>query len=99
MEKRAALVSAWFDAGSRPRCPRPGAVSVPAARGAHPKAYAAIGFPIFGARAVRADVVERVHRALSAPGEEEVPGPGKLARWLGCPAREAPRIAEALLSA
>jgi ATP-dependent RNA helicase SUPV3L1/SUV3 len=99
IERRSALVSAWFDAGSRPRCPRPGAVSVAPARGAHPKAYTAIGYPIFGARAIRADVVERVHRALSVQGEEEPPGPGKLASWLGCPAREAPRIAEALLSA
>lgn len=96
MERRAALAHAFFDAGSRPRCPRPGAVSVPIARGAHPKAYAAIGYLVFGARAIRADVVERVHRALSAP--EDPPSPGKLASWLGCSAREAPRIAEALLS-
>ena len=81
------------------RVPRPGAVSIPVARGAHLKAYAAIGYPIFGARAIRADVVERVRRALSVAGDEEAPGPGKLASWLGCPAREAPRIAEALLSA
>jgi ATP-dependent RNA helicase SUPV3L1/SUV3 len=99
IERRSALIAAWFDKGLRPRCPRPGAVSVPVARGAHPKAYAAIGYPIFGARAIRADVVERVHKALSAPADENSPGPGKLASWLGCPAREAPRIAEALLSA
>lgn len=95
--RRAALVHAWFDAGARPRCPRPGAVSVPVTRGAHPKAYAAMGYLVFGDRAIRADVVERVHRALSAP--DEAPHPGKLASWLGCSAREAPRIAEALLSA
>lgn len=97
IERRAALVAAYFDA--RVRAPRPGAVSIPVARGAHQKAYAAIGYPIFGARAIRADVVERVRRALSAAGADEAPGPGKLASWLGCPAREAPRIAEALLSA
>jgi ATP-dependent RNA helicase SUPV3L1/SUV3 len=99
LERRAALVHAWFDAGSRPRFPRPGAVSVPIGRGANPKAYAALGYFVFGGRAIRADVVERVHRALSAPGEDEPPGPGKLASWLGCSAREAPRIAEALLTA
>jgi ATP-dependent RNA helicase SUPV3L1/SUV3 len=99
IERRAALAHAWFDAGLRPRCPRPGAVSVPVPRGAHPKAYTSIGYLIFGARAIRSDVVERVHRALSAPGDEEPPGPGKLASWIGCSAREAPRIAEALLSA
>jgi ATP-dependent RNA helicase SUPV3L1/SUV3 len=74
-------------------------VSVPIGRGANPKAYAALGYFVFGGRAIRADVVERVHRALSAPGEDEPPGPGKLASWLGCSAREAPRIAEALLTA
>lgn len=103
IERRAALTAAYFEPRARPRCPRPGAVSIPAPRGADPKAYAAIGYPIFGARAIRADVVERVHRALAASGEgegeAERPSPGRLASWLGCPAREAPRIADALLSA
>jgi ATP-dependent RNA helicase SUPV3L1/SUV3 len=92
IEERVGLCSAYFDA--RPGAPRPGAVSLSAARGVDPRAYAAIGYPVFGARAIRADVVERVHRALAEGGEAA--GEGTLASWMGCPAREVPRIAEAL---
>jgi ATP-dependent RNA helicase SUPV3L1/SUV3 len=77
IERRAALTAAYFDVRARPRCPRPGAVSMPAARGADPRAYMAIGYPIFGARAVRADVAERVHRALAASEEEPVMAEGQ----------------------
>jgi ATP-dependent RNA helicase SUPV3L1/SUV3 len=88
VEQRLALASAWFD--PRPVPPKPAAVSVTPARGVDPRAYTAIGFPVFGTRAVRADVVERVCRAL-AEGDE-----ANLASWLGCPAREVPRVAAAL---
>jgi ATP-dependent RNA helicase SUPV3L1/SUV3 len=69
-------------------------VSLPAPPDADPRAYAAVGYPIFGPRALRADVAERVHRALSAAGE--APGPRLLASWMGCPAREVERVVEAL---
>ena len=92
LEQRAALASAWFD--PRPVVPRPSAVSLPFPPGGDPRAYAAIGFPVFASRAVRADVAERVARALA-----EDPSPGALASWLGCPAREAVRVAVAMSGA
>jgi len=94
VERRVALCHAWFEGRARPACPRPGAVSVPVPPGADPRAYAAIGYPVFGPRALRADVAERVYQALVAV--EEAPTPGVLASWLGCPAREVPRVAAAL---
>ena len=96
IERRAALCAAHFD--GRPGAPRPGAVSI-AARGAEPRAYAAIGYPVFGGRALRADVVERVHRALSAGDDAGAPAPALLARWMGCSPREVARISEALTGA
>ncbi|WP_437754508.1 helicase-related protein [Sorangium sp. So ce1389] len=92
LERRLALCAAWFDRGRVPACPAPGAVSVPVARGVDPKAYAAIGYPVFGTRAIRADVAERVHRALVS-GEPAA----RLSSWMGCPAREAPQVAASLL--
>ncbi|WP_437723019.1 helicase-related protein [Sorangium sp. So ce861] len=92
LERRLSLCAAWFGRGRVPACPAPGAVSVPVARGVDPKAYAAIGYPVFGTRALRADVAERVHRAL-ASGEPAA----RLSSWMGCPAREAPRVAASLL--
>jgi ATP-dependent RNA helicase SUPV3L1/SUV3 len=54
------------------------------------RAYAAIGFPIFGARAIRADVVERALRDLSGDGDVPI---GSL---IGCPARDIPGVITAL---
>ncbi|APR88021.1 ATP-dependent DNA helicase [Minicystis rosea] len=88
--QRLALASAYFD--PRPLPPKPAAVSLALPRGADPRAYAAIGFPVFGTRAVRADVAERVCRALAEGASETA----HFASWLGCPAREVPRITEAL---
>ncbi|WP_437810999.1 helicase-related protein [Sorangium sp. So ce1078] len=92
LERRLALCAAWFGRGRVPACPAPGAVSVPVARGVEPRAYAAIGYPVFGTRALRADVAERVHRALASGEPAE-----RLSGWMGCPAREAPRVAASLL--
>jgi ATP-dependent RNA helicase SUPV3L1/SUV3 len=92
LEQRLALCSAWFE--GRLARPAPGAVSIAPAKGVDPAAYTAIGYPVFGGRAIRADVVERVHKALS--GDAEGVEDGRLASWMGCPAREVPRIVAAL---
>jgi ATP-dependent RNA helicase SUPV3L1/SUV3 len=94
MERRAGLCRAYFEGRDRPLLPPQGAVSFAAVRGVDPKAYAAIGYPVIGARAIRADMIERAHKALAAGAE--APPPGRIASLLGCSAREVPRIAEAL---
>lgn len=99
IERRLALCWAYFDAPARPACPRIGAVSLPLVSGVGPRAYAAIGYPVFGARAIRADVVERVHRALTGHGDGEIPAAGRLASWIGCSMRDVPSIAQALSAA
>jgi ATP-dependent RNA helicase SUPV3L1/SUV3 len=96
IERRLGLVAAFYEARPRPAPPRPGAVSTAVDRRVDPRAYALIGYPVFGTRALRADVAERVHRALGEKGEGEAPAEGLLASWMGCPAREVAAIAEAL---
>jgi ATP-dependent RNA helicase SUPV3L1/SUV3 len=104
VEQRAALHATFFDGRARPALPRPGAVSMPAQKGVEPRAYVLIGYPVFGARAVRGDVAERVHRALvekaANEGDPERQGPsvGQLASLLGCPAREVPAITAELMA-
>jgi ATP-dependent RNA helicase SUPV3L1/SUV3 len=93
IERRLLLGATYFDRAPAVR-PRPGAVSFSVTPGAHARAYAAIGFPVFGARAIRADVAERVHRAL-ASGDDDT-SPRRLSSLLGCPARDVRRVAEAL---
>ena len=91
---RVALATIWFGAGRALRPPPGGAVSFPAGRGIDRAAYAAIGFPVFATRAVRADVAARVQARLGEALEET-----EIASWLGCPTREVRRIVEALAGA
>jgi ATP-dependent RNA helicase SUPV3L1/SUV3 len=86
---RVALATAWYGAGRALRPPAGGAVSFPVGRGIDHGAFAAIGFPVFGPRAVRADVAERVGARLDALDTA-------IASWLGCTTREVRRIIEAL---
>jgi ATP-dependent RNA helicase SUPV3L1/SUV3 len=98
VEQRAALYATFFDAQPRPALPRAGAVSTAAIPGVDPRAYVMIGYPVFGARAIRSDVAERVHRALveqagnEGEGESKGPSVAQLASLLGCPVREVPAI-------
>jgi ATP-dependent RNA helicase SUPV3L1/SUV3 len=95
---RVALASAWYGAGRALRPPAGGAVSFPRGRGVAPEAYLAIGFPVLGGRAVRADVAARLHTRLAAAAhpEGERPTDEAIASWLGCPTREVRRVVEAL---
>lgn len=95
---RVALATTWYGAGRALRPPSGGAVSFPAGRGIDHAAYTAIGFPVFGSRAVRADVAARVHARLADAPElpEDAPREAAIASWLGCTTREVRRILEAL---
>ncbi|AKT39234.1 helicase-related protein [Chondromyces crocatus] len=95
VERRAALCGAWFEGRARPPCPHPGTVSLPTPPGADAQAFMALGYPLFGSRALRADVAERIYQALTAGADS--PTPASLARWIGCPVREVARVATALV--
>jgi ATP-dependent RNA helicase SUPV3L1/SUV3 len=94
---RLALCAAYYDL----RLPTPelygGNVSVKAASGVTPVAYLAIGYPVFGPRAIRADVVERVGRRLYQLSRKGSFGLApELGSWLGCSAKELALIVRAL---
>jgi ATP-dependent RNA helicase SUPV3L1/SUV3 len=93
LEQRVALCAAFFEQASS-AAPRPGAVSIPAPPGAASRMYTAIGFPIFGSRAVRSDVAESVYRLLA--GKEVDANDRRLSGLLGCPLRDVRRVVEAL---
>jgi ATP-dependent RNA helicase SUPV3L1/SUV3 len=76
---RALLCSAALPKGVRLDPPRPGAVALVPDPKIDPDAYTAIGYPVFGARALRADVVERVNASLA---ELAARGPFELPREL-----------------
>jgi len=96
---RTALATAWYGAGRALRPPAGGAVSFQAGRGIDHAAYAAIGFPVLGPRAVRADVAARVGARLVASPPDAPPADAEVASWLGCTTREVRRIVEALSGA
>lgn len=83
---RAALASAFHGVARGLGLPPRGAVSFVPARGVEPRAYTAIGYPVFGARAIRADVLDRALTRVAAAND--VPSDATLASWLGVPARE-----------
>jgi ATP-dependent RNA helicase SUPV3L1/SUV3 len=85
--------------------PRPSATSFAAPRRADPRSFAAIGYPVFGGRCIRADVAERAAARVRATRAGSV-GDGAaaaaadaartLASWLGCATRDLPEVIAAL---
>ncbi len=90
---RVALASLFHETRGPLLPPRGGAVSFVPSRGVDPRAFTAIGYPVFGPRAIRCDLAERVAARLHDPVG---PDPVEVANWLGCPARDVPRIIAAL---
>jgi ATP-dependent RNA helicase SUPV3L1/SUV3 len=89
--RRAALARAFLD--DPPPCPAPGAASVPLPPGVEPESFLLLGYAPYSPRAVRADLVERVLRAMQG---KDAPGIDELALWLGCGDAEVPWIVDAM---
>jgi ATP-dependent RNA helicase SUPV3L1/SUV3 len=89
---RAALVAAR--SGSRMSGAARGAVSFRVPRDADKLAHLALGYPVFGPRAVRSDVAERVAAAFLNGGE--APDVRRVSSWLGSPQSDVPRVLAAL---
>jgi ATP-dependent RNA helicase SUPV3L1/SUV3 len=91
IQTRAALCNAYLT-GSMPgprservriEPPRPGAVSLRVVPAVPTPAYAAIGYPVFGSRAIRADLVDAVGARLRGHARAQ-----DVASRLGCPPTE-----------
>lgn len=96
ISRRALLVSLSWDERSTPRAPRAGAVSFAIGPRVDPRACAAIGYPVFGHRAIRADVVESVYAAI---GAEPKPADDRLASMLGVRRGDVARVKDAIAAA
>ena len=77
---RAALCSAALPRGVRLASPASEAVALAPDPDIDPAAYTALGFPVFGPRALRADIAERMHGELRSLGRS---GPFELPAQLG----------------
>ena len=90
---RAALLAARILPDTPPPVPAEGAVSLDAEESADDY-YRLLGYPVFGGRAIRADVVERVDARLKAAAVdgkvEELPA--QLPSWLGVERSRIPAI-------
>jgi ATP-dependent RNA helicase SUPV3L1/SUV3 len=91
MTQRLALVTA-YDASTR-RLPRGTEVSIAPLRGLSPELHSALGYPLIGPRAVRADVLERFRNRLQTARDEgsEIAATS-FAGWLGARVREAEEV-------
>lgn len=95
--RRAALSAAFWGAEAESIHPPAAAVSMPAAPDRPAALYAAVGFPRVGARAVRADVLERLVRELRRLGRSGRFDPAEAVhRRLSCPRADVRPVVEAL---
>ncbi|RYE94784.1 MAG: helicase [Myxococcales bacterium] len=91
LRRRAALAHVFLE-DAAPLAPA-GEPSRPLPRGVAPEHLPLVGYVAFGTRAVRADVVERVARAVQEGAD---PGIDELAVWLGCEPADVPWIVDAM---
>ncbi len=93
---RIALASSWFRSGRAIAAPAGGAVSFVPSRGIDRLAYTALGFPVVGPRAIRADVLDRVQEHVRRDDTEEPLDEAMLATWIGAPTQELRRVLQAM---
>ncbi len=98
VDARSALAAVWFRTGRALTAPSGGAVSFVPSRGVDRSAYTAVGFPVAGPRAIRADVLERVV-AHARASEEDDDGEATLATWIGASKGELRKVLASTLAA
>ncbi|MBN8522183.1 MAG: hypothetical protein J0L77_09855 [Alphaproteobacteria bacterium] len=83
---RALLLSLWLDRPLPAMCPSDGMVSLPIAdKDIDPVYMRQIGYPVFGPRAVRVDMLDRVISAIYDTAKDgQFQAQHKMAEWLGC---------------
>jgi ATP-dependent RNA helicase SUPV3L1/SUV3 len=94
LRARLALCNALLGPGARLPPPPPGAVSLRPEPAAPPEVYAAIGYPVFGARAIRADMVDGISARLFGGA-----APADVAGRLGCGVADVASVRAAFVGA
>ena len=88
---RIALCNAQLGPGRGLAAPRPGAPSLATDEDLPPAIYTSIGYPAFGARAIRADLVDGIAARIAGGAR-----PGDIASRLGCRAAAVASVRDAL---
>ena len=97
LTSRATLAAAFWGAEAGAVHPPPSAVSMPAEPDRPAALYTAVGFPVAGVRAVRADVLERLVRELRRLARRGRFDPAEpVRRRLSCPRTDVRPVVEAL---
>ncbi len=95
---RALLWSLWNDKPLPAPVPADGMVSVAVSgEGIDHRFYRAIGYPVYGPRAIRIDMLDRVINAIYDGAENGIfRAKHEMAEWLGCPIADLYEILEAM---
>jgi ATP-dependent RNA helicase SUPV3L1/SUV3 len=82
---RGLLWSLWNDKPLPPPLPHDGVVSIKVDESADKNFYRAIGYPVYGPRAIRIDMLDRVINAVYDSAKDgKFQAQHKMAEWLGC---------------
>jgi ATP-dependent RNA helicase SUPV3L1/SUV3 len=82
---RGLLYALWNDKPLPPPLPRDGVVSQKVDESANRDFYRAIGYPVYGPRAIRIDMLDRVISAVYDNAKDgKFQAQHKMAEWLGC---------------
>ncbi len=94
---RGLLWSLWNEKPLPPPLPHAGAVSVRVDENADRDFYRAIGYPVYGPRAIRIDMLDRVINAIYDGAKDgKFQAQHKMAEWLGCPIEDLYAVLEAM---
>ncbi|MGB4106385.1 MAG: hypothetical protein WBK55_01155 [Alphaproteobacteria bacterium] len=82
---RGLLYALWHGKDLPPPLPRDGAVSVKVDESADRDFFRAVGYPVYGPRAIRIDMLDRVISAIyDSTKDGKFQAQHKMAEWLGC---------------
>jgi ATP-dependent RNA helicase SUPV3L1/SUV3 len=93
---RTLLCRAFLGPGAAPHPPSPDALSYELNAAIERTDHLLVGYPAVGTLAIRADLIERLVRALTSGPADRRPGVDELAGWLGCDPKHIPWVVDEL---
>lgn len=96
---RALLWNLWYDKALPAEAPPDGVTSISVAgrEGIDPLYFRAIGYPVYGPRAIRVDMLDRLIGAIYDSADKGVfKAKHEMAEWLGCPIPDLYAVLEAM---
>jgi ATP-dependent RNA helicase SUPV3L1/SUV3 len=93
---RVLLCRTFLGPAAAPRPPSPDALSYEITAAVERTDHLLVGYPAVGTLAIRADLIERLVRALTSGPADRRPGVDELASWLGCDPKHIPWVVDEL---